>query len=64
MNAIRRVVRVGSAYYVAMPKAHMSALGMFAGSFVLVKREGTRIVVETDPELVKKAWEVPTCKPN
>ncbi len=62
MGIIRRVVRVGSAYYVSMPKGHMSALGMFAGSFVIVKREGTRIIVETDPNVVKNAWGVPPCK--
>lgn len=62
MGVLRRVIRVGSAYYVSMPKGHLSSMGVFAGTFVVVRREGSRLIVETDPDVVKKAWEVPRCK--
>jgi bifunctional DNA-binding transcriptional regulator/antitoxin component of YhaV-PrlF toxin-antitoxin module len=58
MDVLRRVIRVGGAYYISMPKPIMSELGVFRGAFVLVKREGTRVIVETDPEAVKKSWGV------
>lgn len=57
MHVLRQVIRVGGAYYVSVPKPMMAELGVFKGSWVMVKREGTRLVVETDPGKIKeRAW--------
>ena len=63
MNVLRKVIRVGAAYYISLPKSFVSDLGVFRGSVAIVSREGSRIIVETDPTVVKKAWEVTQCKP-
>jgi hypothetical protein len=62
MVALRQVIRVGGAYYVSVPKPIMSALGVFRGSWILIKQEGTRIVVETDPGKIKTDWKGAPCK--
>jgi len=62
MVMLRKVIRVGGAYYISVPKPIMSDLGVFRGTWVLVKREGTRILVETDPNKIKTEWREEPCK--
>jgi putative transposon-encoded protein len=50
VSDIRRVVRIGSSYYVSVPKRHLARLRVFRNMPVCVYVEGSKVIFETDKE--------------